>query len=263
MTFLELVTIWNIKNPTDDFWNGINVHAAINKAELFDYLLYEFADMEAVDSNSGFFRNHVKNFFKIHEWNINKLAESLEFDYNPLENIRWHQHVKLEDDKTVDTNRDRDFSEQETTNFDTVRNDQYRHGVDWDESGSSHEQDVNYVSAFNDQPSPTGEYPNYHFVDTEHHRDTKDINYSKTGNEEKESTDDLTGHDLTNIDDMQTEGIVQKEVTDDDIHEDTDRYGNDGHTYQSMIEEERKQAQFNIYKWIAYHFSMELLVCVW
>lgn len=35
------------------------------------------------------------------------------------------------------------------------------------------------------------------------------------------------------------------------------------HTFQELIEEERTQAEFNIYKWIGRHFSRELLIGIW
>lgn len=110
---------------------------------------------------------------------------------------------------------------------------------DWTEDGQTDETDTNYVSAYNDVESREG-----NIVDTEHHRDVIDIDYHKEG------TDDT----ITDRQDVEDEGYVG------DIIENGHK---NNHTFQQLIEEERAQAQFNIYKWIGKHFCLECCIAIW
>jgi len=246
MTFFELINLWDIQNPTVDFWDGINIPESVNKDDLIDYLLYEYGDMEASDTNSGFFRNHVKNFFNIHKWNIEKLAKTLNFSYDPLADSKWHEKHKWEDDKTIKTESNRDITDVTTSEETEVMDD------DWTENDKIDNTKTNYVSAYNDALTN-----DKRVEDTEHHRDTEHGTIDKVGTDDRNTITDETTNQITDDD------LKKNEVTDDDILENTWHHGNNNHTFQSLIKEEREQAQFNIYKWIGKHFSSELLICVW
>lgn len=243
VTLFEQEELWKTLNPNEDFWIGVEVPKVIDRQELIDYLLYEYGELETVDNHSGHFRNHIKNFFKIHKWNIEKLAKTLEFEYNPIEDTKWHEWYDVQDDKSTDsagnkvssTNEEIDSTEDET----------------WHEHDDINSTKVNYVSAFNMDLSPKGNK----LDDSEHHRDTEHTVIDKDG------TDNTIGHttDGTSYD----EDTTSHTFTDNDIHKDTYHHGNDRNTFQSLIEEERKQSLFNIYKWIGKHFSTELLICLW
>lgn len=218
MTLRDIVDIWEMQNK-GSFFDDVHVNALVDKSALIDYLMLEYQDMITIDSDSGMFHFRVVNFFKIHKWNIDKLAESLNFEYNPLGNVNYHLHNKWHRTEDIDTKKDED--------------------EDWTEHGHTDEQDVNLVSAYNDVPSTIN-----NLQDTEHHRDVIDIDYSKEG------TDDKT--------------TVYHEEQDENYDGTTDKWGHESpNSFQELIEEERKQAQFNIYKWIGKHFCLELLVSIW
>lgn len=219
MNLLDTIRLWDIKHPQEKFFDAIPLHEIVNKQWLADYLIQEYGAMWTVESDSELFHCRVVNFFRVHKWNIDKLAESLEFDYNPIWNHDKFKNEVWARDESIAT----DIYEDE----------------DWTEKGHTDEQDVNLVSAYNDTPATLN-----NLADTEHHRDVIEIDYSKEG------TDDKT----TDKDQVEDEDYTG------DIHE----WGHDAtDTYQELIEQERKQAQFNIYKWIGKHFCLEMLVAIW
>lgn len=255
--------MWEMQH-NEKFWDIVpQLHSAIDRESLFDYLLYEFSDMDCIDSNSGAFRNHVRNFFEVHKWNIDKLADTLVLTYLTLENVRYHKHNKYDEVKDfveyIDTKGTEDYTKDVDNKGteDTTIN----HDMTWDEKGKEDEEDVNFVSAFNDQPSPSGN----RYIDTEKDRTTKDRTYSKDGKQHDTDVKDKDTTDITKTKYGESTTGDRDTINNmkDTWHEDNDKVGHDGGSYQSLIEEERKQAQFNIYKWIAKHFSRELLVCLW
>lgn len=219
MTLIETVETWRIVHQTNSFWDSFILNNKLDRNALIDYLMLEYGDMVVLDDSIYTFRLRVETFFKTHKWNIDKLTESLDFEYDPIHNTKWHRHEKWDRDETIDVHQNRDN--------------------EWTENGHTDETDTNYVSAFNDPESREGS-----IVDTEHDRTVVDIDYHKDG------TDDT----ITDTNTVENEGYVG----------DVDETGHkNNHTYQQLIEEERQQAQFNIYKWIARHFSTELLITIW
>lgn len=330
MKFIEMIDLWTLQNPDKDFFDGIELHEAIDKESLLDYLLLEYMYLDTVDTSSRAFHLRVKNFFKIHKWNIDKLCESMLFEYKPLDNYHVNSTVETDRDKKVDTTTDRDqtsTSNKQSTNtgeesktlkdttdrnqdIDNTKNtitigeesktdtEKITSEKDWDETDHMTETDLNLVSAFNDIPSPeiiSTDPIKYKYNDTEHDRQqiiadttkegTESITTNKNGHYDIDSSttvsetgtesltenitknehyDTDTKNDLTEeLKGHVNEDIIKNEITDEGIVEDSYKYGNIGKSYQSLIEEERKQAQFNIYKWIARHFCRELLISLW
>lgn len=237
MTFADTVELWEYEHKNKDFMDDFKIHAKVDKAALKDYLLYDYGSLRTVETNSKAFHDMVKNFFDIHKWNIDKLAESLYFDYNPLYNTDWRQVQDYDRGKQFGSTTDRDVNVDRTEDIDTVKH--------WDERGTSEETDRHYVSAYNDDNR-----------DTPKTRDTIHKEYEESGNETSNTGDD------ENI--RTAEDIEKNEDTKEQIDVTITKKGHDGNvSYQSLIEEERRQAQFNLYKWIGNHFAEELLICVW
>lgn len=228
MVLRDAIELWEVMN-NENYWDKIylpeSVSKIVDRRTLGDYLEQQYGHMIISACDSTEFRKRILTFFQIHAWNIDKLAKSTAFEYEPLNDYHGIQELNRTLDRTT-----KDITDD-----------------DWTEKGRSYSQNANLVSAFNDNESPeqagTDDYGNpiYRYKDTEHHRDLYNDNYSKSGTDDK-------------IVDGKLDDIIGEKIT---------KSGNTGRTYQSMIEEERKQAQFNIYKWIAKHFSIELLVCIW
>ena len=369
MSLMEAIMLWELNNPNKGYLDGIPIHAFIDREALLDFIVMECGDLRTVDSNSGYFHERVKTFFAIHKWNIDKLCDSLEFDYEPLNNYHGVEDRTLARDveqntvtdrdqtddtvtdrgQTVDTTTDRDQTDKTVTDrnqtddtttdrvvketekterdVSTVENVSKNQTVKddtttdrgWSESGSGNEEDIHFVSAFNDKESleqvGVDQFGNpiWKMNDTEHDRDTKTNSYRKSGTEdinvlenktttETDKTDGTVDEDIDrtkdidedvsvndklveniveddtltediivneklkediNVKDVLAEDIHKNDVTDEDVVEHKKKSGNYGQSYQSLIEEERKQAQFNIYKWILNHWFHELMVSVW
>lgn len=237
MTLRDSVELWEYEHSGNKFMDAFSINAKVDKNTLLDYLLYNYGTLRSVETHTDAFHDMVDNFFKTHKWNIDKLAESLYFKYDPLGNTDWRQVQDYDRGKQFDSVTDRDVNVDRTEDISTVKH--------WDERGTSEETDRHYVSAYNDDNR-----------DTPKTRDTIHKEYEESGNETSNTDDD------ENI--KTAEDIEKNENTKEQIDVIITKKGHDGNvSYQSLIEEERKQAQFNLYKWIGNHFSQELLICVW
>lgn len=235
ITLRESVELWEIATGKkgEDYLADCNINADVDVTDLWDYLMFEYEDMGVIDSNSQRFHERVKNFFEVHKWNIDELLKTLEYEYEPLENNKWAKTEKAvgqEDEvKNKYDDNDRTYSEQ----------------------GSDSGTDVNFVSAYNDETSPKylgldgNGNPIWEYNDEEHDRQSHSKSYRLTGSEDN-------NRHVTEANGVKTKD--DKEII---------MHGNDGTSFQSLVEEQRQSVQFNLYKWIAKHFCRELLVAVW
>lgn len=237
MILKNQIQMWEEMHENEKFFDGCMIPPSLNRNELFKYIYLEYSDMHTVDGNWNTFHDRVLNFFIIHKYELDGLAESINYEYNPLDNFHATQNLGRKTDKGSSS------STVEHTN----------NNENWKESGREYQQDANLVSAYNDNRSPqqAGKdqdgNPIYTYIDTEHHRDLKNRNYTSEGNK----SDAFSRGEET--------GVISAE----NVGEEIKKHGNTGVSYQSLIEEERKLREFSIYKWIAKHFSRELLICLW
>lgn len=266
MTLDSSVILWEYQNKSKYFQDIIiDTNQRLDKNALLDYLLYEFGSMRTVDTDSNTFHDRVRMFFDIHRWNIDKLSDSQNLDYDTLGNVDWKQVTDYDRSQDVHTSEERDINVDElrTDDTDVSRNEttdvDRNESINTKEKGSDNSTDTNYVSAFNDNDD-----------DTKHHRDVHQGSYDKEiDTTDSETTDTV---DKETVDTDETETINRK--TDDDLETQQNlgelidvtitKKGHDNNfSYQQLIEEERKQAEFNLYKWIGRHFCKELLIALW
>lgn len=243
MTLIETIIWWESQNHPKHFLDDAIINEQIDKDELLEFILRDLGDME-VPWQSEQYHDLVLNFFYVHKWNIDKLVETTLYEYNPLDNFGWSQTRQSERD--IATGEGSESNKENTLSSNN----------NFDRNGSSSGNDVHLVSAFNDDESPkqvgvdANGNPIYQYEDVEQYRDYHTNTY-------KEHSKDELG---TESNEHQT---TEKNIkTDDDLDETIKRSGNLGISYQSLIEEERRQAEFNIYKWIQSHFAKELVVAI-
>ncbi len=104
--------------------------------------------------------------------------------------------------------------------------------------------------------------------------DTTNTKTTKVSEENSENTDSTTTttEDLNRstgeigTEDVSTDttsNTTDSETTDDDYKSHKQSYGTTRHTYQSLIEEQRKVVQFDLCKWIMDKWSQEIMIAIW
>ena len=245
MTLQDSVQMWMIANPTkthsDWFDFIVDTNGLLDKNALWEYLYMEYIDMTVIDSNSGAFHERVKTFFDTHRWNIDKLVNTMNLEYDPLHDYEWHQKRRTDREQSVETIGNREQQDVYEENMVDV----------YENDGSTGGTDVHLISAFNDTESPIGTPSRY--VDSEQYRDTHSATHEDQGTDDREIQGSRGIKEDTTKDEELVEGI------DDSIR----REGLKNNTFQDLIEQERRTAEFNIYKWIGKHFCLECCVAVW
>lgn len=229
MTWLDQIQVWEINNPDGDYFENVPViaPAVINRETLFDFLIDECGTFQPIWGNSERFREEITIFFLTHMWNIEELAKTMQYDYDPLSNRNWTEHIDTTDTGNKNTSRDTHATDER----------------DITTSSKEDHIDVHYVSAFNQNETVEGES----YDDVEDFRDAGNV--FRSGNDKDVSVNNV------NVEGTETTANVgDKDI----VHK-----GNDGTMYQDYVTKQRRVVEFNLYNWICDHFAEECFSHIW
>ena len=240
MTFLDMIELYNVKNgyELDDMeklFQDITLDNRLDKQVLIGVLLDECGAMDCLYETTPTFKYFSDNFFKKYEWNIGKLVDTWEFEYDPLKNrnLEWTETTQIEQ------------------NLDT-------------EEGNEE----------NRTKTNTGTQANTGTVGSVYsENETKTISAMNSSNYEPDNKTDTSGNNTRTDNLLRTDNLSEginatndRTKSEDLTWDETDRHiesGTNNIPFQDLIEKERKQAQFNIYNWIAKKYSKELFLLVY
>ena len=228
MNLVDIIQMFNMNsgNNIDDmekFYADIDIDERIDKSTLVDVLLDECGAMDALYSTTGTFKYFSDNFFKKYKWNIGKLLDTLDLEYDPIKNknVEWTETTSIE--QNLDT------AEESGENRNRKNTGTQKNEYDEDET--------NTISAMN-----SGSYQ-------------PDNKSEKEGSNIR--TDDLNEGITSSKDRNKNEALTWEEI---DKHVES---GTNDIIVQDLIEKERRVAQFSVYGWIAKKYAHELFLLVY
>lgn len=228
MNLVDIIQVFNMNsgNDIDDmekFYADIDIDERIDKGTLIGVLLDECGAMDVLYSTTGTFKYFSDNFFKKYKWNIKKLLDTLDLEYDPIKNknVEWTETTSIE--QNLDT------AEESGENRNRKNTGTQKNEYDEDET--------NTISAMN-----SGSYQ-------------PDNKSEKEGSNTR--TDDLN-EDITSSKDRNKNEALTWEETDKHVES-----GTNDIIVQDLIEKERRVAQFSVYGWIAKKYAHELFLLVY
>ena len=308
MTLLDIIEVYNLNNGKDlnditAIFEDIELDNRLDKETLAGVLLDECGAMTSIYNVTSTFKYFSNLFFKKYAWNISKLVDTLEFQYDPLKNRRldWTETSDIQQnlvtDEDVSESRTKGNTGTQTNTLDETVAGSYTDRMqdnitETDEKsysetvqGSKSETEetdfnsteTNTISAMNSSSyePDTQRTTNSGTDRTLSGSDSKSTSGSEDTDIAKEDIKNTTGSDTKDTDatrvrtDNLTETIAAS--TGRDKNEDLDWDETDTHEesgtvntdYQTLIEKERKVAQFSIYGWIAKKYAKELFLLVY
>ena len=228
MNLVDIIQVFNMNsgNDIDDmkkFYADIDIDERIDKSTLVGVLLDECGAMDVLYSTTGTFKYFSDNFFKKYKWNIGKLLDTLDLEYDPIKNkdVEWTETTSIE--QNLDT-AEESGENRNRKNTGTQKN-EYK------------EDETNTISAMN-----SGSYQ-------------PDNKSEKEGSNTR--TDDLN-EDITSSKDRNKNEALTWEETDKHVES-----GTNDIIVQDLIEKERRVSQFSVYGWIAKKYAHELFLLVY
>jgi hypothetical protein len=292
MTLLDIIETYNTRygyelDDLGSIFRDIDIDARLDKDVLIGALLDECGAMDAIYTTTSTFKFFSDNFFKKYKWNIEKLINTLEFEYNPIENrkLDWTETTDIEqnldtgetqseekvrtntgtqtrEDTGTQTNKDTGTQTNENTGTQTMANTGTQDN-EYDET------ETNTISAMN-----SNDYqPDNKKETTGSNTRTDDLLSTRTDNLTGTRTDDLTSTRTDDLTKTRTDNLEEninatnsRDKSEDLTWAETDthtEHGTNNVLYQDLIEKERKISQFSIYGWISRKYAKELFLLVY
>lgn len=119
MTFLDMIEIYNISKGNENLddigsiFADIVIDNRIDKDTMISAILDKCGAMHCIYETTATFKYFSDHFFKKYQWNISRLADTLDFEYNPLQNnkVDWTETTDIRQDldtvENTSENRDK------------------------------------------------------------------------------------------------------------------------------------------------------------
>lgn len=228
MTLLDMIELYNIQKGLDldnieSIFADIDIDARIDKSALAVSIVDVCGAMDCIYNTTPTFKYFSDNFFKKYKWNITRLLDTLEFEYDPMKtkSMQWTE--------TTDIQQNLDTAEESGENRNKANT-----GTQKNEYEENEENTISAMNSSSYQP---------------------DNKLDRNG--ENTRTDNLNEAITSEKERNKNEALDWDET---DTHVES---GNDGTPYQDLIEKERKVSQFNIYNWISNKYAKELFLLVY
>lgn len=226
--------IWAIKNNSDNPMEMLKqgeFDSRIDMDILTGKIVQVCGAMTPVYNTTESYTYFHKLFFKTWGVQIKKLFDTMDYEYEPLENYR-----RIEDMKHTDSNK-----KTETEGITGESNSS-------DKATSSTSNSNNNSSTIEDKTSA--------FNESAYQPDKQSTNTGNvTGKEDR--TDESNGTSKNKTDRSKTEERNNSAKDDNTI-----RGLNGLFTTQQLIKQEREIAEFNVYQWIVNKYMEELFICI-
>lgn len=279
------VTLIGMDAWTDGaIWSSLTVPDGANRAALIHHILLEYGELEVLYNNPDYMRLMIKNWCTIHSWTMQKLWDTLSFDYDPIYNYDRYETetetpnitktmIGSEDEK--DSFIGKSSNEFNGTNTGTVTNESTS-TVHSSTSGENNETKNTTDSTSNEHKVSGYDSNSYvpSYLDTGSNTEKTVTNGDSFGSADSEGEGtEKTTNDLetNNTEKGETNNTGTKNTTTNSTEKETGTrtyerraYGNIGiTTSQQMLEQEREVSNFSWYVSVASIFASELLINVY
>ena len=285
MTLIDLINTWNLQHDKEiddltSFFSECIIDERLDRDVVIMSIIDECGAMRPLYNVSQTMKVFTENWFKKYRWNIEKLCDTLDFEYDPLTNKKtdWTETTEIEQNlvteegieeskekKNTGTQKVEDTGTQKMENTGTQKMENTgtqkmeNTGTQKTEYNEDVENTTSAMNANDYQPDNNSETvgESTRTDDLESTR-TDNLESTRTDNLESTRTDNLTETESRSNDRDKSENLDWSET---DTHTETGMSGS--LSYQDLIEKERKIAQFSIYNWIAKKYASEMFLLVY
>ena len=276
MTLLDMIEFYNMKNdlPVDNIgslYEDIELDERLDKDILVGVLLEECGAMRCIYETTATFKYFSNLFFKKYKWNIGKLCDTMELEYDPLVNkeLNWTEVTDI--DQNLDTDEDVSKNRTRTNTGTQTMNDTGTQTTN--DTGTQTTNDTGtQKNEYSESEDNTVSAMNSSSYEPDRKSETSGEN-ERTDNLQSQRTDNLQSQRTDNLQSQRTDNLAEDigETNSRDKNEqlawdETDTHTEKGLvniTYQELIEKERKIVEFSVYNWIAKKYAKELFLLVY
>lgn len=225
MQLVDSMRVWGIYHPDKEYWGEIKLDSRLDKDVVTSLIVGNYYDMTTLYGNSDIQYQYMLIFFEHMYPIVKRMIDTTEYNYSPLTDYKIEGSHGIEETDNLSHTMSGTDSANDTDNSTT--------------SSSATLNNEHHVSAYNQVVNDT----------TLQYKDTSNGNENKT----YEDTKTHAGNKSENATD-------NRNRNEDKVYQEN---GIRNHSYQELIEKERRLALYDIEKYIVDEFAKNLLLSVW
>lgn len=225
MQLVDSMRVWRIRHPDKEYWGEIKLDSRLNKDTVTSLIVGNYYGMATLYGNSDIQYQYMLIFFEHIYPIVKRMVDTTEYSYSPLTDYKIEGSHGIEETDNLSHAMTGADSANDTDNSST--------------GSSATLNNEHHVSAYNQVANDT----------TLQYKDSSNGNENKT----YEDTKTHTGNKSENTTDNRSRN-------EDKIYQEN---GIRNHSYQELIEKERRLALYDIEKYIVDEFAKNLLLSVW
>lgn len=247
-----MLSILALNEFDSHLWDNFSVPSALDKQTAIDYILESCAELELLYSDPEIIKYMIRNWVRTegHIWD--KLAETLDLDYNPIYNL----------DVTWEETRTPDLTKTRTPNLIDTRTPNIQTNTSHNDTDT---RTPNITETTTPTDTTTEKVAGYNSDVFQNARQTErggTITNTETGTEQNVNSGSELTRETGSETNTRTGNETERETGTDEVI--TRRYGNQGVTMtQDMIEKEREVSKFNLYEYIANSFKNRFCLMIY
>ena len=263
-----MLSILSMTEYDPTIWDDLQIPTDLTKQDLIDKICIDCGELELLYSDPAILKYMIRNWSRTEMYVWQKLADTLNLEYNPIYNL----DVTWEETRTPDLTKTRtpNLTETRTPNIMETRTPDI---TETRTPNLTETRTPNLTNTETPTDTTTEAVSGFNASTFENARQTTrggTITNAETGTETTTNTG-TEGNRITGVEGIRTAGYETKQETGNDTERETGtetittrRYGNQGVTMtQDMIKKEREVAQFTLYEYISNSFKNRFCLMVY
>lgn len=233
MTLIDNVELWRMMHNDAFYFESMQIDERLDKHYVYDIIMTQYMNMTTLYSDTELYHKAIELFWVKNKDRISKLLDTLEIEYNPIENYSTIETG------TAERKGSKDLSKNGETNS-----------------------TINKTVDASVNKSTNTETEDKHFVSPYNNVNGNDVGASRdTGTASEHSTEDST--ETTTQTGKETSEATEKTSTGENETTLGTKKGITNLSYQELIEKQRRTVMFDIDDFILKEFAKELLISIW
>lgn len=266
-TVRDMFDIYAFSHQSDDqllMLKDYVLDERLTKSDLNDKIMLDLGERYAYWNHTELMKTCIDNWFKTHEYNIKKLCDTVDVEYNPLYTKDYYEDFT----SNKDTEKQNELSERENTsrnNTETI--DSTNTGSETGNGTTSNSgTSTTIVDSTSEDLVSAYDSSTYQPQQKNETDSTTTVTTSDSGT----TTDTKTTRDTIDTDKTLSEqknrgrSETNQETENEDLVTQLHHYGKENdESYAALLQEERRLALFNIYDWIIEQLEKEICLGVY
>lgn len=272
MTLIDILDMYCILNNYSDnimlMLQDYTLDSRIDRKAMNMAIITKLGACKPITTNTTVFKVLLEEFFNRYNYNIGKLLDTMYYEYDPLTNKNIERRLDEETSEDTDDKNNQSFTGNVTEHSESTEHRESTGDIDNTDTYTTNNVGTDSIDRTEEKQVSAYDVSTYQpkektITNSDEDTTSNTTHSGATTSDIKSDVDTNTETDTdTDTTHTQTDArLINKDGTHNLVERIKGKDGDD--SYQTLIEQERELAQFNIFNWIIQQMRRELFLLVY